>query len=152
MKNTKDEVSAGGVLVRNNNGNPEALLIKVRHYGYELPKGHIETGESFIQAAGRELCEETSLITKPEMINDLGDLEYNFRFSGDKIHKRVYYFLFITPDNKPLFGQKPKEVKEIVWITKGDLEEIPLVNEELREIIRKAFSFAHTFYNKNESF
>jgi 8-oxo-dGTP pyrophosphatase MutT (NUDIX family) len=133
-----NEISAGGVLIRDNQGVKEALLIKVRYYGYELPKGHIEPGESPVEAGSRELCEETSLISSPKFLAELGELEYTFTHKDKIIHKNVYYFLFTTSET-PNFGKKPREVKEIKWIQQSELEKIPLVNEQLRPIINKAF-------------
>jgi len=139
MNDISREVSAGGVLVRDKNGHKEALLMKIRHYGYEIPKGHIEAGESSPDAAARELCEETSLLSKPVLQNSLGDLEYSFRFENKNITKRVYYFLFTTAE-AARFGQKPKEVKELKWISLAELDKLPLVNEELRNMIRLALT------------
>jgi 8-oxo-dGTP pyrophosphatase MutT (NUDIX family) len=139
MKEIQEEVSAGGVLVRLNNGVKEALLIKVRYYGYELPKGHPEGNETLEEGAARELCEETSLITKPLVGKSLGDLDYTFTYAENTIHKKVYYYLFTT-DEEPIFGKKPKDVKELKWINQKDLLKISLVNEKLRRIIDNAFS------------
>lgn len=139
MNEIQEEVSAGGVLIRVNEGIKEALIIKVRHYGYELPKGHPEGDETLEEAASRELCEETSLKTKPFVIGFLGNLDYTFTYKNKKIHKLVYYYIFNT-DQEPSFGKKPKEVKELKWINKTDLINIKFVNEKLRPIVSKALN------------
>lgn len=139
IKEIQEEVSAGGVLIRHDRGIKQALLIKVRHYGYELPKGHIEGIETLEQAAERELHEETSLLTKTILGTSLGKLDYTFSFNSKVIHKTVHYYAF-TLKEKPAFGEKPSEVKELKWVNKGELSKISLVNEKLRAIISKAFS------------
>lgn len=139
MSKIHEEVSAGGVLIRINDGTKEALLIKVRHYGYELPKGHPEGSETLEEAAARELCEETSLNIKPIIVGELGNLDYTFTYKNKKIHKIVYYYIFKTEIN-PTFGKKPKEVKELKWININDLAHIKFVNEKLRPIVNKALN------------
>lgn len=139
MKEIQEEVSAGGVLIRLNKGVEQALLIKVRYYGYELPKGHPENDETLEIAAARELCEETGLLSPPILGISLGDLDYTFTYDNKTIHKRVHYYTFTT-DEKPKFRNKPQGVKEIRWITKEEVSKISLVNEKLRPIIDKAFS------------
>jgi ADP-ribose pyrophosphatase YjhB (NUDIX family) len=52
--------SAGGFVVKDN----EILLIKLDSGKYALPKGHVEPGETFEQAAVREVEEETGVISK----------------------------------------------------------------------------------------
>ncbi|MFN8575997.1 MAG: NUDIX domain-containing protein [Candidatus Sericytochromatia bacterium] len=137
MKEIQEEVSAGGVLIRINNGIKEALVIKVRHYGYEVPKGHPEGIETLEEAATRELCEETSLRNTPIIGISLGDLDYTFTYDNKLIHKKVYYYSFTTK-NEPIFGVKPLEVKELRWINQDDLINLSLVNEKLRDIIKKS--------------
>ena len=139
MIEIQEEVSAGGVLIRRHKGIKQALLIKVKYYGYELPKGHPEGDETLEEAAARELCEETSLLSKPIVGFSLGELDYTFSFNDKVIHKTVYYYVF-TLNEKPRFAKKPPEVKELKWISKGELNKIPLVNEKLRPIIARAFS------------
>ena len=139
MDEINEEVSAGGVLIRRNKGIKEALLIKVRYYGYEIPKGHPENDETLEIAAARELCEETGLLVKPIVGKFLGDLDYTFTYHDKKIHKEVYYFLF-TCKERLKFGKRPEGVKERRWVNKDHLKTIPLVNEKLREIIYKALS------------
>lgn len=43
------------------NQNKELLLVKHKRRGWEVPGGHIEGGESFIEAMHRELYEETQM-------------------------------------------------------------------------------------------
>ena len=136
-KEIHEEISAGGVLVRREKGIKQALLIKIRSYGYEIPKGHPENDETFEQAAKRELCEETSLLTEPVIGIYLGQLDYTFTYDNKTIHKTVYYYSFSIKE-EPIFGKRHFCVKEIKWINKADLSRISLVYEKLRPIINKA--------------
>jgi ADP-ribose pyrophosphatase YjhB (NUDIX family) len=130
------EISSGAVLLRGSP--PELLLIKIRSTGYELPKGHLEWDETPQKAAARELLEETGLISRLKAGELLGTLEYSFNQDGMTVQKRVHYFLFTASD--PLdFGAKPDRTKELHWVKQDEVQTIPLVSEELRSILRRAF-------------
>lgn len=71
----------------------EILLISTRDgRRWQLPKGHIEPGESSEQAAIREIREETGVSGRAT--RKLGSLEYDFTGErGRRIRKRVDYYL-----------------------------------------------------------
>lgn len=133
------EVSAGAALLRGSASDTEFLVIKVRASGYELPKGHLELDETPEKAAARELKEETGLVSTLEAGELLGTLVYTFEKDGATIQKQVHYFLFAAM--QPLvFGKRPSRTKEVRWIKEAEVADLPLVNEELRPIILKAFA------------
>ncbi len=85
---TVHERSAGGLLVRG----PEVLLISLAGgERWQLPKGHVEPGESEEQAAVREVREETGVTGRP--LERLPEIEYWFVQAGQRVHKQVDYFL-----------------------------------------------------------
>jgi ADP-ribose pyrophosphatase YjhB (NUDIX family) len=134
------EVSAGAVLVRGASPSVELLVVKIRSAGYELPKGHLEWDETPEEAAARELREETGLVSEAKVGEPLGTLEYSFEKDGVKVQKRVLYYLFaVVAEATPTFGSKPSRTKELRWIKEGEVGDLPLVNEELRPILLKAF-------------
>lgn len=124
--------SAGGVVYREG----EILLISPRcGHRWQLPKGHLESGESPQQAALREIQEETGVQGTP--VTRLGSLEYDFRGPGGLlIHKRVDYFLF-----RYLSGSEQdfdvREVAEARWFSwQQGIVRLTFDNE--REIVREA--------------
>lgn len=58
---------------------------------WQLPKGHIEAGETPEQAAIREVREETGVTGR--IVAPLPGVEYWFFDRGARIHKQVDYFL-----------------------------------------------------------
>lgn len=81
--------SAGGLIVR---GGSRILLISTQEARrWQLPKGHIEAGETPEQAAIREVREETGVTGR--IVASLPGIEYWFFDRGARIHKKVDYFL-----------------------------------------------------------
>jgi 8-oxo-dGTP pyrophosphatase MutT (NUDIX family) len=81
-----------------------------------LPKGHVDPGETPIEAAAREVREETGIVAEP--VTELGESRYWYRRDGRTIGKRVSFFLFefLSGD----IADHDDEVEEVRWI---DLEE-----------------------------
>ena len=59
---------------------------------WALPKGHVDPGESAEQTATREVWEETGL--RATLVAPLGEIRYVYQFRGQRIFKRVHFFLF----------------------------------------------------------
>jgi 8-oxo-dGTP pyrophosphatase MutT (NUDIX family) len=89
---TREETSAGGIVVRLDRGEPRYLLIRDSYRNWGFPKGHLEDGEAAEEAAIREVTEETGL--KELAIRGLIDtIEWDFRFRGRLVHKVCHFFL-----------------------------------------------------------
>jgi len=128
-----EQVSAGGVVVRYAGGLTYAALVRDgREQLYVLPKGHVEPGESFDQAARREIEEEAGLAE----LHYLTELGRRSRLSYSKrVWKVTHYFLYRTSqvDGKPTDAHKPYELR---WFPLDRLP--PLFWPEQRETIEQA--------------
>jgi ADP-ribose pyrophosphatase YjhB (NUDIX family) len=63
--------TAGGVVV---NAAGEILVVSQRGTSWSLPKGHIDAGETALEAAMREIWEESG-VSELELVRELGTYE-----------------------------------------------------------------------------
>jgi 8-oxo-dGTP pyrophosphatase MutT (NUDIX family) len=88
------EVSAGGVVVHDG----QVLVIVPTRRAADgsqvlaLPKGHLDEGETVVQAATREVREETGMVVEP--VQELGEVRYWYVRDRHKVAKSVHFFLF----------------------------------------------------------
>ncbi|MGO9762724.1 MAG: NUDIX hydrolase [Solirubrobacteraceae bacterium] len=108
------EFSAGGVVVR---GEQVVVIIPTRRAAdgsrvLALPKGHVDPGETPIEAATREVREETGIVAEP--VRELGESRYWYRRDGRTISKAVAFFLFNFIEGD--IADHDDEVEEVRWI------------------------------------
>ncbi len=111
------KVKSCGVLVFREH--PRRAFLLMRHpHRYDLPKGHIDDGETEQQCALREMEEETGLPA------DLVTLDPNFRFEtvyfprewpGFVVHKTLVVFLGRLAEHAPT-AIRPTEHSGFEWI------------------------------------
>ena len=106
------EFSAGGVVVRNFRGRPFAAVVQVREGVLALPKGHPDSGEPALEAATREVREETGLDAEP--VEKLGDIRYWYSREGERVLKIVSFYLFRYRSGS--VRDHDHEVESAVWI------------------------------------
>lgn len=109
----KQDFSFGIIPLRRERGEWKVLLVRLHqgHWGY--PKGHRELDETPLEAATRELKEETSLIIKRLLnITPLQE-KYSFSHYGQRIEKTVTYFLAIVSGDVEI---ETHEIADYKWI------------------------------------
>lgn len=88
----KFEESAGGIVIKKENEQTFVLVTQHSgHHGWVFPKGLIDPGEDKETSAIREVKEEGGVEAKIK--HPLDPVEYFYQFEGNKIKKKVTYFL-----------------------------------------------------------
>ena len=129
------ETSAGGVVFRRTPKGSRFLLIKDPYKKWGLPKGHVDSGESYAETAEREVAEETALC---ELIlhGSLETIGWHFRLRGKRIHKSCHFFLFEAPTGLPS-PQEEEGILECRWFTHGEAMKT-ISYENARNVLRQA--------------
>jgi 8-oxo-dGTP pyrophosphatase MutT (NUDIX family) len=87
------EFSAGGLVIRRFQGRAFVAVVVLKEGTVlALPKGHPSAKETAMEAATREVREETGLTA--EAVDKLGDVRYWYTRGGQRIMKIVSFFLF----------------------------------------------------------
>lgn len=107
------EVSAGGIVYRRTEDGVRFLIIRDSYQNWGFPKGHLESQEDPVDAALREVAEETGLETLLVRA-ELGVIDWFFRFRGRTIHKFCHFFLFESPQGDPT-PQLAEGITECRW-------------------------------------
>jgi 8-oxo-dGTP pyrophosphatase MutT (NUDIX family) len=89
----QEAVSAGGVVHRPGSIGLEVLLLETANGIWGLPKGTPDAGETMVETARREVCEETGLQVVVE--DKIGTIEYWFARAEEqtRYHKHVHFWL-----------------------------------------------------------
>lgn len=100
-----------------------------------LPKGHLDGAETPEEAARREVAEETGV--DAELIEELGDVSYQYERRGRRIDKVVRFYLFEYRSGD--LEDHDHEIEEARWLPfEQALEEMTYAGE--RAIVQRVMS------------
>lgn len=126
-------VSCGTVTWREKEGRPQILLImqSTNDVSWGIPKGHIESGETFEACAVRETLEETGVLVVPTM------RLHDSIISTRNIRKRVITFLAkpVLGSDIGVGGDPDGEIVNAEWF---DIDEVPPVFPYIGNVIKSA--------------
>jgi 8-oxo-dGTP diphosphatase len=123
------EVEAAGGVVFDDEGRV-AIVHRPRYDDWSLPKGKLDPGETFEEAALREVEEETGLRCA------LGDELEPVRYRDNKGRPKIVRYWLMHVEDDPGFTPND-EVDELSWVTPGEAAELltyPHDAELVREI------------------
>lgn len=138
---TRHDRSAGGVAYRRDPHTNTLYIALIATRGgrrWQLPKGALESGETPLQAAQREVWEEAGLQTENEGF--LREIDYwywdTYRKSpAERVHKSVAFYLLRTTGGK--LSDASFEVDAVGWFTPQEAERKLSFPGEL-EVVREA--------------
>jgi 8-oxo-dGTP pyrophosphatase MutT (NUDIX family) len=142
------EVSAGGLIWRRRQGRDGFEVVLVRPAGkttWVLPKGHVEPGETLLDAALREAREESGLKVEADQL--LGQVSYLYSWRDrpvqqpTRIFKRVHFYLMRCVGGDP--SNHDSEIDEVVWVSLDEALNRASHKSE-RDLIAKAKKALHS--------
>jgi 8-oxo-dGTP pyrophosphatase MutT (NUDIX family) len=135
--------SAGGVVFRSAHaangasgigaGYEVALVGRIKHGLWALPKGTPHAGETPEATALREVREETGLLTR--IVAEIGRIEYTFQRKGVRYRKEVLHFLLEAIGGDIV--DHDEEYDRVEWVALDEAVE-RLTHENEAEIVRQA--------------
>lgn len=135
--NVRSETSYGIMPLRGKKGEWEIFLIHMNAGHWSFPKGHPEENESGLEAAQRELFEETGLQVDHLLSKNSFEEQYFFKREGELIKKKVVYFL-AEVSGKP--NLQFEEIQAGKWV-KGDEAGDLLTFTEDKRLLQQVFNF-----------
>src|SRR5215510_5672549 len=126
--------AAGGILQRSTPRGDEVMVVyRKRHQDWTLPRGKVKDGESFQEAAMREVQEETGCSCR--IGNYLGTISY----SDNGVPKVVLFWKMSLVDDKGV--QRNEEIGEAVWLPAAEAVE-RLTHAQEKSLLSRVSSFA----------
>lgn len=143
--NVPKEKSAGAIVFRIDKGQPVYLLL---HYPsaraekeyWDLPKGHIEKGETEEDTVRREVQEETG-IKEIELFDGFREeIHYWFQWKGKKISKTVVFYLAQAKQKKITISEEHLDFR---WLPYGEALR-QLTYQNARRVLQHAHDYIST--------
>jgi 8-oxo-dGTP pyrophosphatase MutT (NUDIX family) len=131
--------SAGGVVYRQAAASGAgaiyevALVGRLKHDLWALPKGTPRRGETPEATALREVREETGLLTR--IVAEIGRIEYTFSRKGVRYRKEVLHFLMEAIGGD--IADHDEEYDRVEWVGLDEAVQ-RLTHENEAEIVRRA--------------
>ena len=111
--------AAGGLVA---NSQRELLLI-FRRGRWDLPKGHVDPGETIVETALREVMEECG-IPRPVLREALPASRHIYREKGENILKTTYWYLMYLNNKPALVPQTEEGIQQARWLAPQELPDI----------------------------
>ncbi len=113
-----EKISSMAIVIAKKEKNLKALLLN-NDGEWVFPKGHLEANETELDAAIRELYEESNVkVNAQESIGQVD--EYKFYFSGENAVKVIKVFAFIINDEREITYNKNEGFINGKWIEVDD--------------------------------
>lgn len=132
-----DEKSCGILLFRVKDGTILYLLLHYPSGHWDLPKGHVEKGESEHETAARELLEETGIADINFIKGFREEISYEYKRAKKLSNKQVIFFLAKTELEDIKLSHEHKGFK---WLPYGPAFN-KLTFDNAKNLLKKAKKF-----------
>tara|TARA_Y100000590_G_scaffold92411_1_gene104461 strand:+ start:340 stop:762 length:423 start_codon:yes stop_codon:yes gene_type:complete len=134
---SKETKCAGGIIYNDKN---EVVIVNQNHDSWSLPKGHIDPGESSLEAALREIYEETG-IKKPTYIKSLGKFKrYRIGLDGnDDLSELKTIAIYLFKSNQINLQPIDPNNPEAIWVNVEEAYKL-LSHKEDKSFFKKSLS------------
>lgn len=132
-----DEKSCGVLLFRVKDGTILYLLLHYPSGHWDLPKGHVEKGESEHETAARELLEETGIADINFIKGFREEISYEYKRAKKLSNKQVVFFLAKTELEDIKLSHEHKGFK---WLPYGPAFN-KLTFDNAKNLLKKAKKF-----------
>jgi len=125
-------------------------LLKKKNGEWVIPKGHIEKGETAVEAALREIKEELGLnnINRIKEISQINTISYSFKEGNIKNFKKVNLFTFYSSEKYRLHPLKKEGFIDAKWMRINDA--IKLLNyKSEKDAVENSFNVINCHILKN---
>jgi 8-oxo-dGTP pyrophosphatase MutT (NUDIX family) len=144
------EVSAGGLVLKKTRRGLLFAMVKDSYGKWTFPKGHVRRGESFQDAAAREVEEEVGL-SNLRFVRKLDTIDIWFRdryvYKGKLIHKFIHFFLFTAHPRarlrKPEIKETGEKIRGVAWVSAQEVMKRSNY-KDMKPIIKKALDYLNT--------
>ncbi len=99
----------------------DELLMIYREQHWDIPKGHLDEGETIEKCAKREVSEETG-VQHLSINKKLGISRHIYEYNGRAVLKITHWFKMKTTSSQILLPQTEEGIEEVKWIAKPEVE------------------------------
>lgn len=109
-----EKISSMAIVIANTNDGQKVLLLN-NGGEWVFPKGHIESGETYLETAIRELREESGVcVDKCQSVGQVD--EFCFYFDGENAVKVIKVFGFVVDETQTIEYNKEEGFIDGAWI------------------------------------
>lgn len=142
----KYETSAGGVIFYfTNKKNPQLILLQDKNGVWTFPKGLVKRGEDKQKTAEREIYEEVG-IKSLRLLTKLSPIEYFYRWDGQLVKKKVYYFLFLYEGHDKIKPQTEEGILDVKWFSIDEAKKLVGYKKTNQKILQAAIKKAQKIF------
>ena len=101
------------------------ILVISKYNKYDLPKGHVEHGETDKETALREVEEETG-VKNLNIVKDLAYTYYIFPQKNDFALKQTHWYAMTTDFSQMPVAQNAEGIESALWLDEEDVNILKL--------------------------